>query len=778
MSRRTLYVAAAFLLAAVGWLTYRHLRETAVSRSAARPSTVAASRADYVGSAACRTCHSSEFDAWSNSHHGLAMQLPTAGTVQGNFESPAFMANGVTTRFRARNGKYFVTAQDPDGKPREYEVHSVIGVDPVQQYVIALPGGKLQCLTVAWDTRKHRWYSLYPGQRIALDDPLHWTGRYQGWNLMCADCHTTDFRKGYDVRSDTYRSTWAEFDVGCEACHGPGKAHVAWARARGARAADSYGSRQTGAKLATARPDEDSRAEVEACAPCHSRRYRVGVARAPDDPFLDEFMPEVARDPLYFADGQIHDEVYEYGSFRQSKMYQRGVRCSDCHDPHSAKLRADGNALCTRCHQLHPNPRFPTLTAKDYDAPSHHHHAPGSTGAQCVSCHMPQRTFMVVDARRDHFIRPPRPDESVTYHTPNACTGCHTDRAASWAANAVQSWFGNVPRDSSYTRAIVAGRSGDSQAGALLSQIANDENRSAFARGTALDLLSGFPDSAPSTSASAARDGDPLVRAAYASAIQEIPFDRRVALAAPLLEDSVRAVRVAAARSLGTVPRNLLSFEQGKRLETVLQEYEQGLESMADMPSTHLNLAILEEERGRADLAEQRYRRALQMDPYFMPARSNLARLYDRNHRTTDAERELREGVRLLPREGELQYSLGLVLAENQEYDEAARTLARAAHLLPAQGRVRYNLALVLFKLGRGTEGDRVLAEAARIDPTDPEILYGQAFRYAEHGDWEHALPPAKKLVAMAPGDEDARRLLQRIEARGAAGRLGAPRWP
>jgi len=704
------------------------------------------------------------------------MQLPAPSTVLGNFEAPPFTANGVTTRFHAENGKYYVTAQGPDGKPHEYEVHSVIGIEPVQQYVFAFPGGKLQCLTVAWDTRKRRWYSLYPNQRIALDDPLHWTGRYQGWNLMCADCHTTDFRKGYDARSDTYRSTWAEFDVGCEACHGPGRAHVAWARGGKSATADSYRT-SPAARLATALPGEDSRAEVEACAPCHSRRYRVGAARAPGDPFLDEFMPEVARDPLYFADGQIHDEVYEYGSFRQSKMYQRGVRCSDCHDPHSAKLRAEGNALCTRCHQLHPNPQFPTLTAKDYDAPSHHHHAPGSTGSRCVSCHMPQRTYMVVHARRDHFIRPPRPDESVAFHTPNACTGCHADRSAAWAANAVRSWFGNGPRDSSVTRAIVSGRSGDPQAGTLLAHIANDANRSGFARATALDLLRGYPDGASSTSALASRDADPLVRAAYASAIQEIPFDLRVALAAPLLEDSVLAVRVAAARALGTVPRNLLSFDQRKRLDAAIQNYQEGLDAMADMTSTHLNLAILEEERGRADLAEQSYRRALEMDPYFMPARSNLAQLYDRNRRSADAERELREGVRLLPREGELHYSLGLILAENQNYEEAAKTLARAAELLPAQGRVRYNLALVLYKLGRGAEGDRVLAEAARLDPTDPEILYGQAFRYAERGDWDRALLPAQKLVAMAPDDEDARRLLQRIQARGAGG-PSAPRGP
>jgi hypothetical protein len=306
-------------------------------RYAARGSKPAA-RADYAGSAACALCHRKEAEAWSSSHHRLAMQEPSSATVLGDFGGATFVGPGDTTRFFTRDGRYFVVTGGADGKPAEFEVKHVIGMRPVQQYVIEFPSGKLQCLTVAWDTEQHRWYSLYPGQRIALDDPLHWTGRYQNWNLMCAECHTTDFRKGYDAAKDSYASTWAEFDVGCEACHGPGRAHSEWARrhprgdaqppdANAGLAFPSGTARGAAAERAVA-PHAAARAEVDACAPCHSRRHRIGAARGPADPFLDEFMPELMRDPLYFADGQIHDEVYEFGSFRQSRMYQRGVRCS------------------------------------------------------------------------------------------------------------------------------------------------------------------------------------------------------------------------------------------------------------------------------------------------------------------------------------------------------------------------------------------------------------------------------------------------------------------
>lgn len=771
MSRRAAYVAIALGLAAVGWLAFHRVEMT--KQAPPRGGSLPASRADYLGSATCAACHHSEFAAWTGSHHALAMQSPSARTVLGDFQGTSFSAMGVPTRFETSGGKFFATTEGPDGEPSRFQVWSIIGVAPVQQYLVELPGGKLQCLTVAWDTEKHRWYSLYPGQRVAVTDPLHWTGRYQGWNLMCADCHTTDFRKGYDAGADTYRSSWAEFDVGCEACHGPGRAHVAWARARaqgGQASSEPSAGWRTDTRIATARSSKDSRAEVDGCAPCHSRRYRIGAARGPADPFLDEYMPEVARAPLYDPDGQVHDEVYEYTSFRQSKMYQRGVRCTDCHDPHSGKLRAEGNALCTRCHQLHPNPQFPTLVAKDYDAPSHHHHRPGSPGAQCVSCHMPSKNFMIVDARRDHFLRPPRPDESGKLGTPNACNACHGDRSPDWAARAIRSGFGEAAGDDRYGPAIAAGRANARGADSLLLSVFKDRSRSEVARATALDLLRDYPERASTGAREAANDPDPLLRATAAQILEGLPFPERIAIAAPLLEDSVRAVRVAAARALGSTPRALLSTAQIRSFDAANAEYRDGLEAMADMPSTYLNLAVLEEGRGRGDLAVEAYQQALRRDPYFLPARANLANLLNRLHRNREAERELREGMRLLPKEGELPYSLGLLLAEDEQYEEAARVLAKAAELLPTRARVRYNLALVQYKLGRDAEGDRALVEAGRLDPLDSDILYALAYRYAARGDWNRALPPARKLVELMPTNEDARALLQRIEAEVAPG--------
>jgi len=382
---------------------------------------------------------------------------------------------------------------------------------------------------------------------------------------------------------------------------------------------------------------------------------------------------------------------------------------------------------------------------------------------------MPQRNFMIVDARRDHFIRIPRPDVTVTHGTPNACNGCHTDRAPQWAAGALDRWFGAHPRDTAFVHAVAAGRSGAHDAAPLLAQLAADTNRTAMARATALDLLRAFPGTSDVAFA-AARDPDPLVRATAAGAVETLPPAERAPLAAPLLEDPVRAVRVAAARTLAGAPRGLLSSRQQRTLDAALRELDGGLDAMADMPSTYLNFAVLDEARGRDDRAEQSYRRALAMDPYFLPARANLATLYNRTGRNADAERELREGIRRQPGEGELHYSLGLVLAEEEHYDSAAVALRRAAGLLPQRARVRFNLALTLAKLGREAEADRVLFEANRLDPLDSDILYAAVYRLVERGEWARALPLALELTELRPGDRDAQGLLQRIRSGLAAG--------
>jgi len=710
---------------------------------------------EFVADASCAECHAAETEAWRGSHHDRAMEVADPNTVLGDF-------SGADPGFAIVSGKYVVRAKGPDGKPGEFAAPYTFGVAPLQQMLVELPGGKLQGFTTAWDTGKRRWFKLHSDAAVAKDDSLHWTSRYQRWNAQCADCHSTGVRKGYDAASDTYQTSWAEIDVGCQACHGPGSAHLEWARA-GAKAGESaaYGD-----GLLVDLKRADAHDQVESCAPCHARRAQIRADVPYGRPLLEGFEPATLDPGLYHVDGQIDGEVYEYGSFLQSKMYLKGVRCSDCHDSHSGKLEAEGNALCVRCHSPQVDARFPTLRAAVYDSPEHHHHERGSAGADCVGCHMPTKNYMLVDPRQDHSIRVPRPDLSVRLGTPNACNGCHADRKPEWAAQTIAKWYGPDRRqEPHFGEVFAAARAMDAAALPPLMQIAVDADMPTIVRATALGLLEPAGRQILPVLTGAAQDSSPWMRSAAASACDALPAEDRLKVAEPLLSDPVLGVRIEAARVLSVVPDDGLPPGVRERLAAGLREFESAQRVQADMPGSHLNLGIVYGNRGEDARAEAEYRVALRMDPAFLPASFNLATLLNKIGRNTDAEAVLREALALTPDQAELHYSLGLLLAEGQQYDSAVKELGRAAELMPERARVRYNHGLALLRAGRRDEAEGALRSAYERAPRDPQIVHALVLFYTEGGDWQRALPLARELVALAPEDPGAREILARIEA-------------
>jgi tetratricopeptide (TPR) repeat protein len=726
-------------------------------------------RATFVDERTCAACHPYEGERWRGSHHDLAMQEASEATVLGDFDDARFESAGVETRFFRRDGGFWVETEGPDGRA-EFEVARVFGVDPLQQVLVRFPGGRLQCLTVAWDVRERRWFSLYPGEHFAPSDPLHWTGLYQRWNSMCADCHSTDLRRGYDVERDEYETSFAALDVGCQACHGPGSEHVEWAEQREIGDDDEWRN-----GLVTSLRRGAQREQLDVCAPCHSRRVRLTETNEIGAPFLDGFLPERLSASFYHSDGQIEDEVFEWGSFAQSKMHERGVACSDCHEPHSLELLAPGDAVCLQCHvDTPPTERFPTLVAKRYDTPEHHHHPPESEGARCVSCHMPTRTYMVVDPRRDHSLRIPRPDLSVELGTPNACNDCHTERTAAWAAETVDAWYGAHERPRTFAPVFAAARRGDATALAGLVALARDAETPAIVRASAVELWGNYPAAfgrEPLASAlrGALADRDGLVRAMAVERLDLVPPERRVELAGPLLADPLRAVRVAAARVLAPAARALAPPER-ERFERAATEFLAVQAAQADMPWSRLNRGVFAADQGDLAGAEAEYRAALRLDPTFLPARFNLANLLNAAHRNADAEEVLRAGLGHAPDaagEGELHVSLGLLLAEEQRLDEAAAALARASELVPDRPRVFTNLGLALRALGRTTEAETALWTARAKDPRDTDALQVLAELAAARGDRDQAVALAEELARLLPGERWPHELVERIRAGG-----------
>ncbi|MCX6550238.1 MAG: tetratricopeptide repeat protein [Acidobacteria bacterium] len=747
-----------------------------------------AALATFVGEPACTKCHETQTKEWRASDHFRAMEVATGETVLGDFNNTTFAYAGITSSFSRRNGKFFVRTDGPDGALHDYEITYTFGYRPLQQYLIEFPGGRMQCLPIAWDTRPkaqggQRWFHLYPDQRVTHLDPLHWTGPNQNWNYMCADCHSTNLRRNYDLPTNTYKTTWSEINVSCETCHGPGSAHVAWAEERkkrglsgrdstamgllvqGLRAIDYGGFGVGDATSATARLANRprQRAEIQACAPCHARRGPITDVPDSGKTFLDSYRPAMLEDGLYYADGQILDEVYEYASFTQSKMYAAGVTCSDCHNAHSLKQRGTGNNVCGHCHL--------PLT---YDTPAHHHHKQGTDAARCRNCHMRTTDYMVVDPRYDHSMRVPRVDYSIAYGIPNACTTpCHKDKGFTWANDAVVKWYGPVrTRGNDYVVALDAARKGLPDAEAALRAVVLNPKYSGIARATALQHLRdvAVPASIEALHAGAT-DPDAIVRAEAARALEVLPPADRVRLGRPLLTDPVRLVRAWAAMTLAGTPADLLTASETADLERATRE-EIALElAVAERPEAHLNLSNLYQRQGKAGEAEAELRTALRLDPRNIPARVNLADLYRTSAREADAERVLTEALQIDPNVAEVRHALGLLFIRVGRRDEAMAHLKRAHELLPSNARYGYVYAVGLNDAGRAPEAVRLLADLQRTNPADRDILAALATIEQAGGHWSEAIGWAEKLVRIRPDDQEARTLLNQLKRQAAAAR-------
>jgi predicted CXXCH cytochrome family protein len=748
------------------WWLHAPSPRAAESGAAPAAAAVAHPPAAFVDNKLCLGCHEDQARQWRPSHHAQAMADASADTVRGDFNDATFKHQGITSRFFKRDGKFFVRTDGPGGKLADFEIAYTFGIWPLQQYLIPMPGGRLQPLQIAWDTRDKRWFHLLPNEKAPAGDVLHWTGRYQTANTMCISCHTTGFEKRYDAASDSFASTWKEPNVSCQSCHGPGERHAQWARLKAeGKPAPTLPGERLGLTMDMKNASPAQQGEV--CAACHSRRGELSATPLPGQPKLDHYLPSLLQPGLYHADGQQLDEVFVDGSYRQSKMFSKGVGCGACHDPHSSKLKAQGNAVCAQCHASQANPAF-AAAAGNFDSPAHHFHKPDSAGAQCVACHMPSKNYMQIQARPDHSLRVPRPDLSVKIGTPNACTGCHADKPAQWAADQVAAWYGPKRRqEPHYGEALAAARTGPPGASQALARLAADLQSPGIVRATALASLRSEGQAGLAERISATRDADAEVRAAAADSFDATPAQQRLYALGPLLRDPVRGVRIAAARGLSSLPAAQIDATLRPAFDAALAEYVAAQNVSLDMPGARLNLAVVQQNMGRLGLAEAHYLAALKIDPDFTPARANLSQLYNQTGRNAEAERVLTDGLKRQPGIGELQYSLGLLLAEEQRLPEAAKALARAAQLLPERAKVHYNLGLAWQQLGQRQPAEQALLRAQQLAPQDAATVYALAVFYAQGGQRAQALKWADKLQTLSPADLQVRQFVERLRQAG-----------
>lgn len=723
--------------------------------------------ATYVGREACIACHQTEYDLWKDSDHDRAMELATDETVLGDFNNAEFTRFDEKTKFFRDGKKFMVNAEGPDGEYHDYEIKYTFGIRPLQQYMVEFPDGRVQVLRVSWDVDKKEWFYVAPTdasqERIEAGDPLHWTGLAQNWNTMCAECHSTDYHKNYDLATNTYKSDFFEIDVSCEACHGPGSLHVELANRRGL-----FWDRNVHYGLTNVMKGAPNSRQVETCAPCHARRSIIHPDYRPGDSFLDAFQPMLLDAGLYHDDGQILDEVYEFGSFTQSKMYHKGVRCSDCHDPHSLKLKYEGNRLCAQCHE-----------PGKYDGAGHNHHpgaAPGSPETQCVTCHMPHTTYMEIDERRDHSIRVPRPDLTVKYGTPNVCNRCHSKphESAQWAADRIVEWYGpKRPDDPHYAEAFALARRGEPAGFALLEEAIERPENSEIVRATAVELLQHYPTA---ESAKLRRDAlsDPsaLVRA---SAVRSFAVDaaskdelvtKLLKDIGPKLDDRSRAVRMAAANRIVADVASLEGSQFRSAFDEAIEEYRDGHMINLDRAPSNQSLGALAMSLGEPEAAVTSMRDAIRVEPYLSRVRSQLAQYL--------------ESLAADPAQAAIAAKMGATPEEiNKLREEELELLKRDEKLLPTDASVRYMRGFLLVKLGKLDEAREAFIKACKLAPNEYTYWEWLASICVDQKRWEQAALAIQRMSQLQPQDETWKRLLfqvkQGVEAEGGTLSLQRP---
>lgn len=708
--------------------------------------------ARYSGSQSCRECHPTQFESWAKSNHGNAERLPDKVMDAAAFSPERTFHHGTQESVATQaNGKPAVKTLGFDNKQETYNVARVIGHDPLRQYLVERPGGRFQTLEVAFDPRRNEWFDVYGDEDRKPGEWGHWTGRGMGWNAMCAGCHNTRLRKNFDEATDTYRTTMAEMSVGCESCHGPMKAHVEWRR------------QYPNSKEADPTVKKFTRDQAfDTCGSCHARRRELTGDFVPGDSFGQHFqLTTVDESDLYFPDGQIRDELYEYGSFHGSKMHTAGVRCADCHDPHAAKPRIVGNALCLRCHTGAPG-QIPgsTVIAPIIDPVAHSFHKADSAGAQCVNCHMPVTTYMQRHPRHDHGFAIPDPLFTKQFKVPNACNKCHTDKDADWALTATEKWWGDKMKRPTRERAlrVAEARANPNGSSAPLLALVQEE-QNAYWKASLIRLLapwSAEPDVAR-TFLAYAQHADTLVRTAAVQALESVgdaEADAARKILARRLEDPERAVRVAAASAL---------HEPIDPTSRASREVMHALDLAADQPTGQLQKGAWAQAHGDAASALRHFEKAVSWDPNSGGIRHEYAVLLSSMGRTADALAQMQEAVKLEPKQAEFRFKLALAWNESGDMRNAVKEFEATVRIDPKHARGWYNLGLARNALGETNAAIDALRSAEAADPRDARIPFARATIHLRLGQRGEARDAAQRALAIQPGYQDAQQLLRQI---------------
>ncbi|MBN1599132.1 MAG: hypothetical protein JW894_12635 [Bacteroidales bacterium] len=701
----------------------------------------------YIDRKYCIECHKEAYDEYTGSHHDLAMDIANSKTVLGNFNNVTFIHLGDTARFYKHGDNYFVYTKGKDGKYAEFEVVYTFGYTPLQQYLIRFPKGYFQTLPFCWDSRPaeeggQRWFHIYDQEKIEHDDELYWTEAQQNWNHVCAECHSTELKKNFDVKTLSFNTSWSEIDVSCDACHGPSGNHLKWAELdEKGKSTDKYPNMGYGFRFpndsamwifdmekgtAFRNKPRTNRQEIELCARCHSRRFQIWDQYVQGEPLMQTHIPDLLETRLYYPDGQIKEEDYVYGSFLQSKMYTQGVTCTDCHNYHSYQVQAPGNILCAKCHVY-----------TKYNSYEHHFHDPDSTGGSCQDCHMPKTRYMVVDPRLDHSIRVPRPDLSDKIGAPNSCIQCHSDKDNKWATYWFKKWYGNkydtfVHFGEIFHAATIQQPGTSDKLIALIS----DKEQNEIVRASAVRYIRNYPlMRTVEFLKGQIKDTAAMVRLAAIQTLDEIYQNESLEQTIILAHDSIRAVRYQALSVYSLIPYGNKSGKEKMVTQKQINDYINMLKVNSDQVATFVNLGLLYQNSNNTDSALYYYDIALSLDSNSMETLLNKADVFRQRGNEKEVFNILSECLNKFPESPEVYNSLGMHYTRIKQSVKALEMFKKSMEYSRYNAYFVYIYAIALNSSGNPEKAIEILEHGYQLHPNDYNILYALTSISRESGN-------------------------------------------
>ena len=706
---------------------------------------IASTPNEFVGDAQCKSCHTTEYHQWKESDHYKAMLPASDSSVMGDFNNAVLVADGVRSTFFKKGNDFFINTQGPSGENIDYKVKYTFGHYPLQQYLVEFPGGRMQVPRVSWDSKDKKWFHQYAGQAIHPSDWLHWGRDAQNWNTMCATCHSTNLQKNYQVNSDSFQTTYSSVNVSCESCHGAGKHHIDFVNSSGYKKGDSL----KGSFIYSTR---DQLLQINSCAPCHARKTDISSELYKDGELLDYHIPAIPTIEHFYADGQVKDEDYIYTSFMQSKMAHRGVKCSNCHNPHTGKVLFNSNQLCLQCH------------GDNYNSAAHHFHQVNTAGADCKSCHMPGTIYMGNDLRHDHSFRVPRPDLSVKFGVPNSCNNCHSDKSPAWAASAVMKHYGDN-RKYHYSEDLIPGSQLNDRSEAHLLKLLKDTSTPAIIKAAALSYLGSiFTSQSFQAMQGSLNDSSAIVRYHALRSLSNFPASSWVQFAAPLLSDKVRAVRIAAADLFTGLPASQMPQNFLTAYKLAYTELRNYVHYQADFAEGNLLIADHYLKLQEYPQAEKFYLRGLKKDSLLNYARLNLSATFSAQGKNQEALSILNQAALVAPRNERVWFNLGLLNVEMRDTLQALKNFETALKLKSSNPRLYYNYGLLLFQKKNSEKAIDVLKKGVTLNPSDADLNYAIAYVYLQQGKTSDARPYIITLKNIDPANPGYRELFNLLD--------------